>query len=76
MTEAKIKKGLGPKRNVRSFQTAREIVIPAGTLLRAISDTEYACAIGFGKGVGAQLTVTVEQGTQVPPEAGKMVIAS
>lgn len=46
--EAKIRKGLGPKRDATSLQVLRDIVIPAGTLLRSAGDNKFSAEIGVG----------------------------
>lgn len=61
--QAKIKHGLPPKRDPVSYRTLRDILIPAGTTLRAIGDDEYACSVGFGDGMAGEFTVTVKPDT-------------
>ncbi len=73
--DKKIRKGLPPKHNAMSFQTLAEIVIPAGTILRAIGDDKFASAIGLN-GVGGELTITVKPGAVLPAGSVKRVIAS
>lgn len=46
--EAKIRKGLGPKRNSTSLQTIHDILIPRGSILRSIGDDKFVCKIGLG----------------------------
>lgn len=60
--EAKIKKGLSPRRDVTSFQTQHDITIPAGTILRSIGDDEFAAAAAHGT-----FSIHVEPGSTVPP---------
>lgn len=75
--EAKIKKGLPPRHDHTSFQTLHDITIPAGTILRAIGDDEYAAKVGFpGLGAAGQFVVTVPAGSAVPADALRKVIAS
>lgn len=64
MTEAKIKKGLSPKRSREGYQLLQDITIPAGTILReAATDRggkEYVEApVGFGKDFTGDLVVQV-----------------
>ena len=61
MAEAKIKKGLSPRRDPTSFQTQHDIVIPAGTMLRSIGDDEFAAAAAHGT-----FSIHVEPGSVVP----------
>lgn len=58
--EAKIRKGLPPKRSATSFQVMRDIVIPAGTLLRTAGDDKFAAEIGIGLDGKAEFVVTVK----------------
>ena len=44
MNESKIKKG-PPKRNPASYQVTRDLVIPAGTILRWKGENKYGCSI-------------------------------
>lgn len=45
--KAKIKSG-APKRNPVCYQTLQDIVIPAGTILRADIDLKFSCGIAGG----------------------------
>lgn len=74
-TDKKIRKGLPPKRNAECLQTLNDIVIPAGTMLRAIGDDEFAAAVGFS-GIAGEFTVTVKPGAALPQGSLKRVIAS
>jgi len=51
MNETKIKKGPA-KRNPASYQVTRDIVIPAGTILRWRGDDKFGCSVD-----GADFTV-------------------
>lgn len=42
--KSKIKKG-PPKRNPASYQVTRDLVIPAGTILRWQKDNEFGCGV-------------------------------
>ena len=44
MTEAKIKTG-PPKRNPASYQVTRDLVIPAGTILRWQESDKFGCSV-------------------------------
>lgn len=72
--QAKIRKN-PPRRDSVSYQTKHDIVIPAGTILRAVGDDEFAAAVGFS-GVGATFSITVKPGALVPAEALARVAAS
>lgn len=74
-TDKKIRKGMGRRRDIASYQTQHEIVIPAGTILREIGEHDYAAAVGLAPGCAATLSITVKPG-QVVPAALKRVIAS
>lgn len=73
--DKKIRKGLPPRHDAASYQTIADIVIPAGTILRAVGDDEYAAGVGFN-GVAGEFTVTVKPGVVPPAAALKRVIAS
>lgn len=76
--KATIRKGLGPRRNPVSYQTVYDITIPAGTIMRAIGDDKFACAIGLGvvmqTGAG-ELSVTIPPGTPTPPALKRVISA-
>jgi len=42
--DSKIKKG-PPKRNSASYQVTRDLVIPAGTILRWQGENEFGCSV-------------------------------
>lgn len=64
MTEGKIKRG-APARDPLCYQTRRDIVIPAGTILRHVGqESTVQTSIGFGNGVEGVFTV------EVSPAAG------
>jgi hypothetical protein len=44
--KAKIRKGMGPRRDEVCYQTIGNIVIPAGTILRSDKNGEYRAALG------------------------------
>lgn len=72
-----IRKGLPPRRDRTSFQTLHDIVIPAGTILRAIGDDQFAAKIGFGDtAVAGEFSVTVKPSTIVPATALRRVVAA
>lgn len=72
---AKIRKGLSRRREVLSYRVERDIVIPAGTILRdAGSDDRFSAPIGFGVTAG-QFSIRVEPGDKVS-DYFKTVIAS
>lgn len=75
MKEPKIRKGLPPKRNAECVQTAQDIVIPAGTIMRDIGGDVFAAAIGL-QGVGAEFSITLKPGTPLPASFGKKVVVS
>ncbi len=53
-----------PKHDVVSYQVQRDIVIPAGTILRAIDGDKFGAPIGFGKsGVAAEFTIKAVPGS-------------
>jgi hypothetical protein len=60
--KAKIRKGMGPRREATCYQTQSEIVIPAGTILRSDKNGEYRAALGT---YGA-LVIEVLPGMPVP----------
>lgn len=68
--EAKIRKGLGPKRNSTSLQVLREITIPVGTILRSAGDDEFICGAGHGE------FIVILKANDPPPIGFKRVIAS
>lgn len=72
---AKVRKGLSARRNVESFQTMQDIIIPAGTLLRGTGDDKFVAGVGFG-GIAGEFSITVKPGAVVPAEAAKRVISS
>jgi hypothetical protein len=74
-SDKKIRKGLGPRRAVESYQTQRDITIPAGTLLRGVGDTEFAASVGLSPGCAGTLTVTIKPGQVIPADALKRVVA-
>lgn len=45
--KAKIRKG-APRRDPTSYRVERDIVIPAGTILRDQGDGKFGCPIGIG----------------------------
>lgn len=71
--QAKIRKGLPPRIGA-CYQTLNDIVIPAGTILRAIGDDEYAAGVGFN-GVAGEFTVTVKPGVVLPGGSLRRVTA-
>lgn len=73
--DKKIRRGLSRRRAVESYQTQHDIVIPAGTLLRGIGETEFAASVGLAPGCAGTLTVTIVPGQVVPAEALKRVVA-
>lgn len=72
--DKKIRKGLPPRRDMAGFQTLNDIVIPAGTMLRAIGDDEFGAAVGFA-GIAGEFTVTVKPGAALPKGSLKRVVA-
>lgn len=75
MKEPKIRRGLAPKRNAECVQTAQDIVIPAGTIMRDIGDNIFAAAVS-AHGVGAEFSITLKPGVPLPSPFGKKVIVS
>lgn len=73
--QAKIKKGLGARRDATCFRLKNTIVIPAGTILRHVGDDDFAAAIGLGAGVSGELRITVKPGTVMSAAALDRVIA-
>lgn len=75
--DKKIRKGLPPKREPESLQTIHDILIPRGTILRAIGDDKFACKIGLGLSSmeAGELIVTLPVGAPTPNMV-KRVIAS
>ncbi len=45
--DKKIKRGLGPRRDSVCYQTTRDIVVPAGTILRDQEDGKYRAQVGL-----------------------------
>lgn len=59
-TDAKIKKGLPPKRNRVCYQTLQDIVIPAGTILREFTKPGHVeLPIALGKDFTGDFVVQV-----------------
>lgn len=75
MIDKKIRKGLSPKRSAAAVQTAQDIVIPAGTMMREIGDDVFAAPIGV-QGVGAEFSITLKPGVPLPSSFGKKVVVS
>lgn len=73
--EPKIRKGLAARRDPTCFRLRNTITIPAGTILRSIGEDEWACAVGLGAGVAAELKITVKPGTVISSAALDRVIA-
>ncbi|MBA3831654.1 MAG: hypothetical protein H0X34_07135 [Chthoniobacterales bacterium] len=73
--DKKIRKGLPPRRDAASFQTVNDIVIPAGTVLRAIGEDEYAAGVGFN-GIAGEFSVTVKPGAVLPAGSLNRVVAA
>lgn len=73
--DKKIRKGLPPKRERECIQLAQTLTIPAGTILRAIGDDQFACPVGFA-GIAGEFSITLKPGVPLPAEAGKRVVSS
>lgn len=73
--DKKIRKGLPPKRNAECIQTAQDIVIPAGTIMRDIGGDVFAAPIGV-QGVGVEFSITLKPGVPLPSSFGKKVVVS
>lgn len=74
--QAKIHKG-APKRDPVSYQTTRDIIIPAGTLMRYADkgDNTFRCEVGFGDLV-AEFSFEIKPGSVVGANTFKRVIAA
>lgn len=72
--DKKIRKGLPPRRDVASLQILNDIVIPAGTILRAIGDDKFACKVGFS-GAAGEFIVTAKTGAMLPAGSLKRVVS-
>lgn len=71
--DKKIRKGLPPRHDEASLQTINDIVIPAGTILRAIGDDKFACKVGFS-GAAGEFIVTAKVGVALPAGSLKRVV--
>jgi hypothetical protein len=60
--KAKIRKGMGPRREATCYRVEQDIVIPAGTILRSDENGEYRAVLGT---YGA-LVIEVLPGMPVP----------
>lgn len=60
--QAKVRSGL-PRRRAESFQTLRDITIPAGTILRHAGEDDFSADIGIGIGGKCELVATIKAGT-------------
>lgn len=65
---AKIRKGLSACRDPVSYQVQRDIVIPAGTILRNTIPGEFVAAVGHGL-----FRITIKPGDAVPAEFKKVI---
>lgn len=74
--EAKIRKGLSPRRNSTSLQTQRDIVIPAGTILRDGGDDTFECLVGVDDaGNPATLSIELKPADECPPSLKRVIAA-
>lgn len=69
--DKKIRKGLGPKREAPCFLVEREIVIPAGTLLRQADAKRggaghMECVVGLGESLVGYFVVEDRPGAILP----------
>jgi hypothetical protein len=64
--DKKIRRGLPPKREAECFQALRDIVIPAGTILRGVGGDDFACGVGLAPGMAGEFSITVKPGTVIP----------
>jgi len=54
----KIRQAVPPSRNPVCYQTTRDIIIPAGTILRDPQHMEiFSCQVGFGPGVAGEFQI-------------------
>jgi hypothetical protein len=66
--KAKIRKGMGPRRDPTCYRVERDIVIPAGTILRSMGDNRYAAAFGhYG-----EFSITAPPGFATPDTLKKV----
>lgn len=62
--DKKIRKGLGPRRDPTCYRVERDIVIPAGTILRQAAEQRggagyVECVVGHGRDFSSYLVVQV-----------------
>lgn len=72
MTEnqtAKIRKGLSARRDPVCYQTQTDIVIPAGTILRAESASRFVAQVGSL----CEFSLTVKPGDLLTPEFKRVI---
>lgn len=65
----KIRRGLSARRAVESYQVQRDIVIPAGTILRGVGDHVFAAQIGS---VG-KFSINAEHRADVPDNFKRVI---
>jgi hypothetical protein len=63
----KIRRGLSPRRAVESYQTQRDITIPAGTILRDDGEGNFAAGCGvYDEGINSRYVISIPPGARVP----------
>jgi hypothetical protein len=67
--KAKIRKGMGARRDPTCYQVQSGIVIPAGTILRSIGEGKFAAQVGEQ----GQFNITVPSGAPVPSNFKRVV---
>jgi hypothetical protein len=67
---AKIRKGMPAARSPVCYQTQRDIVIPAGTILRHIGGDEFCAAIG---NAAVELVLAAPAGMPIPAEFKRVI---
>lgn len=75
-TDKKIRKGLPLRRDAACLQTVQDIVIPAGTILRAAGDDKFSCDIGVNSiVVHGVLSIALKPHEPCPPSLKRVVSA-
>lgn len=62
--DKKIRKGLSARRNPTCYRVERDIIIPAGTILRDYGETKFGTVVGFNTTAG-EFSISVKLGDKV-----------
>lgn len=66
----KIKRGLPSKRDATCYRVERDIVIPAGTILRDAGDNHFSAPVGSAI---AEFIIYAKPGENLPPEFKRVI---